>query len=409
VRRGTLSSSWLWLLSLFTLAGFIETVFWGQMNSFTPLYLPRLGIAPGDVATWTGATVAISGALGIPFLPFWGALADRYSRKPVIVRSFVAHLVAGVIALLAGNIWVFVLGRAVMSLALGNSGLMMTTLEERVPEGRRGLAFTIMNSAPPVGAFIGPLIGGPIVDARGFPALLAIDVALMIGVILMLTFGYHDDFQGRNTGPLARMAAESVRVVWESRRLRTLFPALFLLFGGWMVALTYVPLATQALYTGATPGTAVGLVIGAGGLTALVLGPATGLLADRFGHWRVLFCGAALEVVLWPLPALMHNIVAFGIAWAVLNGVASGVFALSFSVLSASAAAAIRARVLSFAYLPVNAGLFVGPALGSIVTRASLFAVFPVAAALTLLGVAALAFAARQPMPQSQAPVAVHV
>ncbi len=50
VRRGTLSSSWLWLLSLFTLAGFIETVFWGQMNSFTPLYLPRLGIAPGDVA-----------------------------------------------------------------------------------------------------------------------------------------------------------------------------------------------------------------------------------------------------------------------------------------------------------------------------------------------------------------------
>src|SRR5260221_561208 len=136
VRRGTLSSSWLWLLSLFTLAGFIETVFWGQMNSFTPLYLPRLGIAPGDVATWTGATVAISGALGIPFLPFWGALADRYSRKPVIVRSFVAHLVAGVIALLAGNIWVFVLGRAVMSLALGNSGLMMTTLEERVPEGR---------------------------------------------------------------------------------------------------------------------------------------------------------------------------------------------------------------------------------------------------------------------------------
>src|SRR5260221_5951756 len=105
----------------------------------------------------------------------------------------------------------------------------------------------------------------------------------------------------------------------------------------------------------------------------------------------------------------MDNIVAFGIAWVVFNGVASGIFALSFSVLSASAAAAIRARVLSFAYLPVNAGLFVGPALGSIVTRASLFAVFPVAAALTLLGVAALAFAARQPIPQSHAPGAGHV
>src|SRR5258708_30869761 len=320
VRRGTLSSSWLWLLSLFTVAGFIETVFWGQMNSFTPLYLPRLGIAPEDVATWTGATVAISGALGIPFLPFWGALADRYSRKPIIVRSFVAHLVAGVIPLLAGNIWVFVLGRAVMSLSLGNSGLMMTTLAERVPEGRRGLAFSVMNSAPPVGAFIGPLIGGPIVDARGFPALLVIDVALMIGVILMLTFGYHDDFQGRNTGPLARMAAESVRVVWESRRLRTLFPALFLLFGGWMVALTYVPLATQALYTGATPGTAVGLVIGAGGLTALVLAPATGPPPDRSPHSPLLFSPPPLDSLLSPLPPPIPTLAPFAAPLPSLTG-----------------------------------------------------------------------------------------
>jgi hypothetical protein len=36
--------SWVWLLALFTIAGFIETLLFGQLNAIIPLYLPRLGI-----------------------------------------------------------------------------------------------------------------------------------------------------------------------------------------------------------------------------------------------------------------------------------------------------------------------------------------------------------------------------
>ena len=225
-------SSWLWLLALFSLAGFIETTFWGQMNAFTPLYLPKLGIAPRDVALWTGIAVSASNAVGLPLLPFWGALADRYARQPVIVRSFAVHALAGTLALLAGNVWVFVLARAVMSFALGNSGLMMATLAERVPEARRGFAFSVMNSAAPLGAFLGPLAGGPVVDAFGFRALLAIEVALMLGVALAMTFGYRDTYRGVANGAVLGMALDSVRVITRSPRLRALFPALFIVFAG---------------------------------------------------------------------------------------------------------------------------------------------------------------------------------
>jgi hypothetical protein len=38
--------------------------------------------------------------------------------------------------LVSGNIWMCVVGRAVMNLSLGNTGLMMTTLAERVPANR---------------------------------------------------------------------------------------------------------------------------------------------------------------------------------------------------------------------------------------------------------------------------------
>jgi MFS family permease len=386
----------LWLLGLFTAASFIETVFWGQMSAFTPLYLPQLGIAPAAVPTWTGITAAVSAALGIPLLPFWGALADRYSRQPVIVRSFVAHVVAGTIAVLAGNVWVFVLGRAIMGFAQGNSGLMMTTLTERVPQRRVGLAFAVLNSSAPVGAFLGPLIGGPVVDHWGFRALLVIDVCIMVLVVLGMWFGYRDTFHGQATGSLLGMAAESVAIVARSPRLRVLFPALFLLFGGWVLALTYVPLAVTALYHGKDPGTAVGFVVGAGGLVAMVLGPVLGALSDRFGLWRVLLLAALVTVGLWPVPAFTRDVVFFGAAYAVVNGLMSGVFAVSFSALSSSADESTRARVMSFAYLPVNLGSVVGPVIGSVVTRASVWAVFPAAAVFTAGGVLTLAVARRQ-------------
>jgi MFS transporter, DHA1 family, multidrug resistance protein len=396
IRLPRVPRSWRWLLALFSLAGFIETTFWGQMNAFTPLYLPTLGIASRDVALWTGIAVSVSNAVGLPFLPFWGALADRYARQPVIVRSFVVHVLAGTLALLAGNVWMFVLARAVMSFALGNSGLMMATLAERVPDARRGFAFSVMNSAAPLGAFVGPLAGGPVVDAFGFRALLAIEVAVLLAVALAMSFGYRDTYRGTASGPVLGMAVDSVRVIARSPRLRALFPALFIVFAGWMLAFTYVPLAITSLYHGDSPGTAVGIVMGAGGLVTLALGPAMGALADRYGHWRTLLVGAAVEALLWPLPLLTHDLIGFGIAWALINGAASGVFALSFSVLSESAAPEVRGRIMSFAYLPVNAGFMVGPALGSLVTQRSLFAVFPLAAVLTLIGIGALVLAARQ-------------
>ena len=388
--------SWVWVLTLFSIASFIETLFWGQMAAFTPLYLPHLGIPQADVPRWIGIIVSTSGIFGLPFLPFWGALADRYARQPIIIRSYLVEMFAGGLTILAGNIWVFAFGRIVLSLALGNSGLMLTTLAEYAPPHRRGLAFAIMNSAGPVGIFIGPLIGGPIVDRWGFQALLGINIILLLAVVVSLTFGYRDNYQGTDRGSLMHMAVDSVRIVLKSSRLRLLFPALFMLFAGWMLAYTYVPLAILSFYTGNSPGQVIGLILGAGGLLALVISPLFGMLADRAGHWRVLIIGATLGVILWPVPGLVRGLLAFGIAWSIISGLFSGVFAISFSVLANSASPEIRGRVMSFAYLPVNMGYILGPAIGSVITKISIFSIFPAAAVITALGIMALVISYKQ-------------
>ena len=394
----TRRNSWLGLLALFTLGSLVETIFYGQIIAFTPLYLPGLGVPLTETARWTGLLASVSGLIGLPFLPLWGALADRYARKPVIIRSFVVHLIAGVVASLAGNVWVFLIGRSISSLALGNSGLMMTTLAERVSPRRQGLAFAVMNSAAPIGVFIGPLLGGPIVDRWGVRVLLGIDAVLLLGVVLALAFGYRDPYRGQKCDPLLHMAYDSLGILWRSLRLRLLLPALFLLFAGWMMAMIYVPVVVGKLYAGTRLGSVVGVVMGAGSLIALILGPLMGGLADRFGHWRVLFAGALALVVIWPLPMVMSGLVGLGIAWAVINGLASGVFSVSFNVLASSASDSVRGRVMSFAYLPVNIGGILGPALGASLTQISVMAVFPAAALTTALGLGVLRLAARYPV-----------
>ena len=120
-------SGWIRMTILFAIAGFFEVAAYGQVSAFTPLYLPRLGIELAAVAFWVGAIASFSNFAGLPFLPFWGALADRHGRKPLIIRSYVAAFVALSLTALAPNVWVFGFARALQSLGLGNTGRLQAS------------------------------------------------------------------------------------------------------------------------------------------------------------------------------------------------------------------------------------------------------------------------------------------
>ena len=390
-------SGWRRVLTLFTFASFIEVVAYGQLAAFTPLHLPKIGVAPEDVPAAVGLITAGVNVIGLLFLPFWGVLADRFGRKPLIIRSFAATGAGLAVAAVARNVWLFTLGRGLNSLNLGNSGLMMTTLHETAPAARLGFAFGVVNGAGPLGAFIGPLIGGPLVDRYGFNIVLAVDTVLLAGVILGLTFGYRDAFvPSPERPPIMRAAFEGLRIIWSSPRLRALFPALLVVFSGWMLTFIYLPLVVQRIHGDEGLATAVGIALGASGLVTLVASPAIGAVADRMGHWRVLYIAAVVDGILWLVPWLTRDYWPFVIAFALVSGIGSGVFSLSFNVLSSSATDAARARVMTFAYLPLNLGFIVGPGLGAFIVSRDVFGIFPAATAFELAGVLLLAYAARR-------------
>jgi DHA1 family multidrug resistance protein-like MFS transporter len=390
-------SGWRRMLTLFTLASFVEVIAYGQLAAFTPLHLPTIGVSPENVPVAVGLITAGVNVIGLLFLPFWGVLADRFGRKPLIIRSFAATGAGLAVAAAARDVWLFTLGRGLNSLNLGNSGLMMTTLQESAPAARLGFAFGIVNGAGPLGAFIGPLIGGPLVDRYGFNVVMAIDAVLLVGVVLGMTYGYRDAFvPSRERPPILRAAFDGLRIIWSSPRLRALFPALLVLFAGWMLTFIYLPVVVQRIHGDEGLGTAVGIALGGSGLVTLVASPTIGAVADRLGHWRVLYVAAVVDGVLWLVPWATREYWPFVIAFAIVSGIGSGVFSLSFNVLASSATDAARARVMTFAYLPLNLGFIVGPGVGAFIVGRDPFGIFPAACAFELVGVVLLLYAARR-------------
>jgi hypothetical protein len=59
-------SGWRRILTLFTLASFIEVIAYGQLAAFAPLHLPTIGVAPEDVPIGADLITAGINLIGDP-------------------------------------------------------------------------------------------------------------------------------------------------------------------------------------------------------------------------------------------------------------------------------------------------------------------------------------------------------
>ena len=156
--------SWELLTLLFALANFLEVAVVAHFVPFTPAFLTAVGFNKSEIDTWTGPIAAVGFAFGIWFVPFWGVLADRFGRKPLILRSYYVELVAMALAAISNNVWLYLFARALTGFALGNTGLMYASLTEAAPKNRVALALGLVNASAPLGSLIGGLVGGWLVS-----------------------------------------------------------------------------------------------------------------------------------------------------------------------------------------------------------------------------------------------------
>lgn len=361
------TQSWAWLVFLFALASFLEVAVVAHFILFTPNFFATIGFSDADIKVWTGPTASLGFLLGIWFVPFWGVLADRYGRKPLILRTYYIEAFAMVLAALSHDFWLYLLARSLTGFALGNTGLMYAALTEIVPKNRVAFAIGIVNGSAPLGALVGAKAGGMIVGAFGIHELFWLD-AVVAGIIaLLLTLFYRDVFTPQPTPHIAAMLRESIRAVTTSPVALTIFLVSFISNTAFFFSYTYLPVRITELVGDAAAPNAIGDTQAVAGTTTLIGSAIIGALADRAGHRRLAVVAMLLTAILWLPIFWAGGLGALTIGWAALSLVNPSITSLLITIVSMNIPSDKRGAVLSMIYLPLNVAFIVGPLLAAFV------------------------------------------
>jgi MFS family permease len=284
-----LSGSWQCLLAMFVLASLLEVSAWGHIQAFSPLYLQEgLGVSEQDVPFWTGIFAAAPLMVAAPLSLFWGVLADRYSRKVVILRCFLLSAVAYCLAAVATELWQFLGIRLLQGVTFGSNAVVIAALADLVPQRRLGFAIGMTQMVFPVGNSIGPLFGSGLIAWLGLRGMLAVDAALSFTAFLLVLVLYHERPRRRDLSQSMLQQIGSVgRIVWHTPAIRLTFVLFALSSGGWSLVVPFIPVLITRVYQGEDVAFAIGVILAGFGALAALAAPAAGRLTDLVAPARV--------------------------------------------------------------------------------------------------------------------------
>ncbi|UNI13902.1 hypothetical protein JDV02_000597 [Purpureocillium takamizusanense] len=123
-----------------------------------------------DVGFYSGLIESIFSATQMVVLIFWGLLADRVGRKPILLVSLVGMTIGPALFGVARSIWQMILFRSLAGVFSGSSLIIRTMMGDHSTPETQAVIFSWFAFAGNVGIFLGPILGGALADpAEQYP------------------------------------------------------------------------------------------------------------------------------------------------------------------------------------------------------------------------------------------------
>jgi len=370
---------------------------WTQLTAYTPFYLRELHVPADQVPGWIAAMSSLGWILALPLAPFWGVLADRYSRKLIIVRSAAIEAIVFGGWALSTSPWMALLFRSLNGFILGNTGVMLAVQAATTPRQRLALAVGIVGAGSPAGRAVGPILGALLVHYVDVRGMLLFDSALSIVMAVLLTAFMREtpDARPADLRVLSLLRGALNEIVSKPLVWRLFLATAITQVGLWTI-LPYVPIYIARLAP-IDAVTAVGIVLSAVGLGQAVASPLWGIAMQRFGHVSVLNVTSIGAFIALMAVGLSHNLLVFAIAL-FLNGVcAAAILTASMAVMAATVSPERRGAVLGQILFPFYVGGVIGPLIGAVAFGRGQPVIFAIAAVLSLAPLVVLLTLRAQP------------
>lgn len=275
---------------------FIAAAAFSMVAAFLPIFLQDLGLKQG-VSVWAGLIFSVTSFTSAIMAPIWGALADRYGKRLMLIRSG-AGLAASylLMGLAQDHIQLFLL-RALAGVLSGFIPASIMLVATNTPEKNLPTALGAIQTASAVGSITGPLIGGALAQGFGLRGAFLVSAGFLLAATIIST-AMSEEHVVKGAEGLSILGG--IREAWSNGALRRMLIALFLVQAGLMVVQPTLPLFIASMTTTNVP-LITGVVFSIVGLATAVGAPLAGRQVARHGAERVfvraLWLAAALSGV----------------------------------------------------------------------------------------------------------------
>lgn len=365
---------------------FVTGVGMSQIAPVLPLFIKQLGVANSSwVAQLSGLAFGITYIISAIFSPIWGRAADKYGRKPMLLRASLGMaIVIGCMGFSPNVYWLIGL-RLLQGVITGYGTACTTLIATQTSKEHSGWALGTLSTANIAGSLLGPMIGGVVEEHFGMQNVFFITGGFMFIAFLTTLFFVKETFVRTDK------EVPSFKEVWAQVPERSLTVTLFVTFFVMSIAMYSVqPVLTvfvdEISHNLGHVALISGLIFSASGLANIVAAPRLGKLSDKIGAHQVMLVSLIAAGILFIPQAFVHN------AWELmalrfLLGLVAGGLNPSVNVLLKKITPSkLTGRVfginMSAAYLGVFGGSVLG---GQIAGHLGVRYVFLVTGALLLL------------------------
>ncbi|HEM4055930.1 TPA: multidrug efflux MFS transporter [Streptococcus suis] len=360
------SSYWKQNLKVAWLGNFLTGTSFTLVMPFISVFVEELGVGPGQVEYYAGLAVSVNALAAALMAPIWGSLADRYGRKPMMVRAaFAMIFTMGGMAFVPNVFWLLAL-RVLNGVFTGYIPNATALIASQVPKDKTGYALGTLSTGAVAGNLIGPTLGGILAEMFGVHMVFLL-VGLLYAIVVLLTVFYiREDFI-----PVKRGEAMSVKEVFAQVKDRQMLVGLFVTSMIIIAAAqAVVPILTLYVrHLGQTDNLlfVAGFIISLPGMASLVTSGYLGKIGDRIGNHRLLLIALTYSLLINVLCVFAQNPFQLGLL-RFLYGFGTGALLPSVnSLLTKLTPKEGISRIFSFNQIFNNLGSVVGPMMGSAV------------------------------------------
>ncbi len=278
-----------------------------QLIPILPLFIQQLGVDNvAEIEEWSGIAYGVTFILMAVFSPIWGKAADRYGRKPMLLRASLGMALVLTCMGFVQNVYQLVGLRLLQGTISGYYSAAITLVATQTPKDRSGWALGTLSTGAVAGMLLGPLLGGAVAHLFGLRS-----VFFVIGALLLVAFLAALLYVTENFTP-SEKAAPKFRDIRRMMPYPEVTVAMFATTFMLQLALMSIqPILTVYIAELSSDATYIaflsGMVFAASGLSSVIAAPRLGALADRIGPPKVMVFALLAAGLLFIPQALVRN------------------------------------------------------------------------------------------------------